>query len=220
MRPFWKNRRFWTAVAFAGGTAALLVLAAVTLPRSFYYLERANSHADLETRLLAKLQERARDRQVLQTVLLRVLKDTTDSASASDPVSPNAAVVVHGETTIGPFEDWFNPRVVPGAFLPRSVAADLQRRNREGPVPLAEFTLQSRQIVIDDLNQLGLDALEKYPDGQTFVRVSLPGYSEDGKIALVAVSIAFDQHGSGEVFALELSNEKWRVAGSDLRIRE
>ncbi len=50
--------------------------------------------------------------------------------------------------------------------------------------------------------------------------LSLHGYSRDGETAVVAVSIAFDQHGSGENFALRLSTGKWQVVWSDLHITE
>ncbi len=164
--------------------------------------------------------DREQDRRVLETVLLRVIHDTTSSQTEDDRRPLNPMVVVDDTTTIGPFEDWYDPHVVPGTVLPIQAASDLQRRNTEGPVSLSEIKPRNPQIVVDDLHRLGLNALEKYPDAVTFVKVSLPGYSADGQTALVAVSIAFDQHGSGEVFALVRSNGQWQVAGSDLHVRE
>ncbi len=165
--------------------------------------------------------DRDRDRRVLEAVVLQIIQrpTTSDTTDPDRHSPPDSTVIVDDKNTIGSFEESYDPDLLPGRVTTHA-AADLARRNGEGPVPLAELKFRSRQIVIDDLNRLGWDAFRKYPDGVAFVRVSLPGYSRDGKIALVAVSIAFDQHGSGENFALVLSNGEWRVAGSYLSIKE
>jgi hypothetical protein len=95
------------------------------------------------------------------------------------------------------------------------VAANLQLRNTEGAITVAEFELHSRQIVIDDLEALRGSASDKFPGAVGFVRVSLPGYAHDGRIGLVAVTDALSNHPSGRVFALVSSGGVWRVQGSD-----
>ncbi len=129
--------------------------------------------------------------------------------------------LIDDKNAVGGFEDWYGPDAGSELGLHTEfAAAQLLRRNSEGPVPLALFKFRSRQIVIEDLDRSGWNPFEKHPDGRACVRISLPGYSQDGKTALVAVSIAFDQHGSGEYFALRLSNGKWQVVWSDLHIKE
>ncbi len=137
------------------------------------------------------------------------------SSIFSDRKPSDMLIIVDEVTTIGEFEDWYDGTILKTDMLPIDVAADLQRRNTEGPVPVAEFQFRSRQIVIDDLDELRSDAEDKYPGGVAFVRVSLPGYSRDGKIALVGVTNALSNHPLGSIFALMFSAGEWKVAGED-----
>ncbi len=161
---------------------------------------------------------RDRDRRILEVVLLRLVDGATKPDSYfRRPESRNPAIIVDRLTTIGLFEDWYAPNILPSEFLRIDVAADLQRRNSEVGVPLTDFRFQTRQIVIDNLESGGSFSTfsERYPDAVGFVRVSLPGYSQDGNIAVVATTSAFTEHPSGTVYALELSGGEWRIVGED-----
>lgn len=160
--------------------------------------------------------DKQRDSRVLEAALLAEI-DISVHAGDTFPESEVSVprIIVDKSTTIGEFEDWYKLDILPGEGLEIHVAADLQQRNTELGVPVTEFNFSSRQIVIDDLDMLHSDALTKYPDAVGFVRVSLPGYSHDGRIALVAISNAVSNHPSGRMLALALSNGVWHVAGTD-----
>jgi hypothetical protein len=160
--------------------------------------------------------DKDRDRRVLEAVLVSLIEEKKASHKGSvDRLALFPRVVVDKSTAIDEFENWYKGDIIPGEGLPIDVAADLQRRNAEIAVPLAEFKFSNRQIVFDDLQMLRSAALDRYPEGVAFVRVSLPGYSRDGKIALVAVRDILAEHPTGRVLALLMTGGTWRVSGSD-----
>jgi hypothetical protein len=159
-----------------------------------------------------------RDRRVLETALIHVTNNKSSNRLESQP--SDLTIIVHDVTTIGEFSNWFNAWIIPSEEIPINVAADLQRRNNEGPLPVAPFKFRSHQIVIDDLDAYRREERGDLPEAAAYVRVSLPGYSRDGKIAVVCVSDALGAHYSGRVLALILSGGEWRVAGADYSARE
>ena len=127
--------------------------------------------------------DRDRDRRVLEAVLLYFVDDTkktSDTADQNRHPPPDSTVIVDDKNTMGSFEESYDPDLLPGRDLTHA-AADLLRRNSEGPVPLAEFKFRSRQIVIDDLDRIGEGAYSKHPDGVGFVRVCFPATREMAK---------------------------------------
>jgi hypothetical protein len=157
-----------------------------------------------------------RDRRVLEAVLLRTTDGATSAdASHGDRKHATASIVVNKVITIGRFESWYRDEILEPLGLSIDLAEDLQLRNREGSIPLTEFEFQSKRIVIDDLDRKGREAEARYPDAARFVHVSLPGYSRDGKAALVAVSDSLSEHFSGAVYILTLLNGEWHIALED-----
>jgi hypothetical protein len=161
-----------------------------------------------------------RDRQVMEAVFAHIIEDASRRRTTNgDPSIPAPLVLFLGQfTSIEMFEDWYVEDILQPEGLPIEVAADLQRRNAEGEVPLAEIRLRTRQVAVRDLEELR--RINDPDDALAWIRVSLPGYSHDGKIALVAVTNAFTDHPSGEVYALRLSGHEWRVVGTYAISRE
>jgi hypothetical protein len=91
-----------------------------------------------------------RDRRVLETAFSHVTNNKSSNRLESQP--SDLTIIVHDVTTIGEFSNWFNAWIIPSEEIPINVAADLQRRNNEGPLPVAPFKFRSHQIVIDDLD--------------------------------------------------------------------
>jgi hypothetical protein len=157
-----------------------------------------------------------RDSRVLEAALLALIDEKRRTlATSMDRVPFIPRVVVDKWTSIEEFEDWYKVEIMPGEGLPIDVAADLQRRNGEIAVPLAEFRFDSGQILVDDLEALRSDALGRYPNSAAFVRASLPGYSRDGTIGLVAIRDVLSEHPAGRVLALVMSGGRWHLAGTD-----
>jgi hypothetical protein len=153
-----------------------------------------------------------RDRRVLEAVLLG-MRERLLSAPKANAENDHRGRAIHVDeaTSIEMFENWYHAGALQPEGLPIDVAADLQRRNAEGEVALAELGLQSPGVVVRDLDEPQSDLDPVTALG--WIYVSLPGYSRDGRLALVAVRNAFAQHPSGRVYALRLDNHGWRIAG-------
>ena len=95
------------------------------------------------------------------------------------------------------------------------MVADLKRRNRKACESVADLRLDRQRIVVDNLQELHTDAIAKYPEAEAFGKATLPGYSSDGKLALVLVQDFLNPHGSsGAVCVLLNSGARWRVVWS------
>jgi hypothetical protein len=153
--------------------------------------------------------DKRRDREVLRTVLLLIRERTIETIGSNDSRGRrDQAIYAHRTTSIGLFENWNVPEFLESNGFPIEVAAHLQRRNAEGEIPLAELELQSPEIVVCDVDEEGRDPSA----GVGSVLISLPGYSSDGRLALVGVTKPYAQHGAGTLFAVRLENHKWRIA--------
>jgi hypothetical protein len=161
---------------------------------------------------------RDRDRRVYEALAKCLIDDAMNPENPRDECPANPVVVMDRVTTDGFLESW-GEEDLSDLILPRR-HVDAFRRNDEGPIPLAEIGVFSSRVVIDDLDKLSFDVMNKHQSGVAFIRVSLPGYTRDGNTAVVAVSIAFDQHGSGEMFVLASSNGQWRVVDRELVLKE
>jgi hypothetical protein len=52
---------------------------------------------------------------------------------------------------------------------------------------------------------------DRYPEAEFYVRCWLPGYSKDGKTALVRMTFAPTPHGASATFLLERNESGWHV---------
>lgn len=155
--------------------------------------------------------DRERDRQVLEATLLHRVEHVLSRLEPGDPDRTASRIYVDQLTAPSEmFQDWYDDDILP-ELLPIEVAADLQHRNDEGEIPLAEFRLNNPRIAIRDLEPLHHS--DHPSDSLGFVYVSIPGFSNDGKIALVTVTNAFSEHSYGEIYALKIVDNQWRVAG-------
>jgi hypothetical protein len=158
--------------------------------------------------------DRERDRRVMETALFYDLNERNALFGDARRGPFVGKIVVDRLTSVEIAEDLLLVEVVSSLGFLSDLAQAFDRRNAEGPIPLEEFRFRDARMIIDQLDRLRQDALDKYPDGVGFVQVSLPGYSRDGKHALVAITGVLSNHHSGVVFALDRSSGEWRVSGS------
>lgn len=78
-------------------------------------------------------------------------------------------------------------------------------------VNLSEF-LKERYDAFDFWDAI----VRSHPDACCYVGLYLPGYSSDGKYALVRFSFGPTQHGADAVYLLERQTDRWTVRWSDI----
>jgi hypothetical protein len=152
-------------------------------------------------------------------------------------------LVVHRETTGGSAfvrADQLGSDAA-GRRLPQDAAADLEARNNGPPVtvsrstfssvrragaPLDGFKPSSHLVVADDLDRFPsnkpyqvdfVEAFRKaHPTARGFVWAWLPGYSADGRQAIVCLSFGPTAHGATATYLLERSAAgTWKVVWRD-----
>jgi hypothetical protein len=116
--------------------------------------------------------------------------------------------------------------------VPADVLDDLKRRSRAPARSLADFKPANRDIIICDLDrlfegaidreELPLDAFrKKYPTAWGFVWAYPPGYSRDGKTAVVLFEGGPNGiHGLNWVYMVVNKGKRWEVQWRHLRPRE
>jgi hypothetical protein len=169
--------------------------------------------------------DRDRDCRVIEAALEDVL----------DPRNPENAIVyeanggpdseiVLNELTFVPWESESQESPPQGAekLAEKEADSDLARRNGGGKFPLRELGLAGRRpIRYDDLVRLDDEALEKregfydafherYPRACGWLDVSPPGYSRDGKTAIV-VFTRISEHATFWTCTLHRSPTGWQV---------
>ncbi len=168
--------------------------------------------------------DRQRDREVLEAVFLKELGDpSAENAQAGNPRIER--IVVHDSASSSPFaEEWAIDEVAAEHGFPGGLEADLMRRNRKAGESLAELNLHHDRIIVADLSPIDTytDAVQKYPSAEIFVRVGLPGYSRDGRHAVVALSryVLLGPHPSEAIFGLSKTGSRWRVVWTERLVRE
>ncbi len=103
--------------------------------------------------------------------------------------------------------------------IPKDVQADFDRRRQEAPRSLADFKPANPDIIVYDLIRLfenqsqHYKAFRKaYPKAWGYVWAFLPGYSRDGKNAVVVFqSGGFGNHGENWVYLLTREGRRWVV---------
>jgi hypothetical protein len=156
-----------------------------------------------------------RDRRVLEAALLLELHESHTSNRRGPDEPPLNLVAVDECSALEPEQEFGLEELVSKNAFPTEMVADLKRRNRAVCESLAELKFDRRRVIVDDLQRLHEAVVPKYPDAQAFGKVALPGYSRDGRHALVVVQDMFNPHGaSGVVCVLIKSGARWRVLWS------
>ena len=98
-------------------------------------------------------------------------------------------------------------------LIAADIRVDLWRRNPKEPVSLAEFKPSSPLILLADLRGLrGFDGFStKYPDARGYVVTWLPGFSKDGRAAVLRASFGPTAHGATLTYMLVKKGEHWEV---------
>src|SRR5258708_13616666 len=164
-----------------------------------------------------------RDRQVLETLLLRLL---TDSDFNMTRVSSNSAIIVLNERTpektgmIRP--EQMEHDIGKGHTIPGGVQSDLLRRNEKPGTydsQLASFAALKfgQRVVVTNVTAISQRdrfsrAFEQaHPTALAWVEAWLPGYSKDGTQAVVRAWIGPSDHGAVVTAFLEKSGDKWGI---------
>jgi hypothetical protein len=154
-----------------------------------------------------------RDGEVLQALLLHLLGDPE---FGNRPALTNGAVIVLDART----SNW--PHIIDGEPMrldleEQGLPSDLEsgaffRSNQPNTTNyFTNFTFVS-PIVVVDIEGMGWKAFVKaYPKPRGYVEAALPGYSDDGKRAVVFATFGPSSHGAMATAVLEKSGDKWVV---------
>lgn len=104
-----------------------------------------------------------------------------------------------------------------GHRIPEEVYQDLAERNR-GPAKLDPLNLGDETIRVTDMRanpSLYSDreyALSNaFPSARGWAELRLPGYSKNGKMAIVRMSVGPTPHGACATYFLELTHDGWHI---------
>ncbi len=164
-----------------------------------------------------------RDRQVLESLLLRLL---TDSEFNMTRIAGDETTVVLNTQTpektgmIRP--DQMAIDIGPGHSIPTGIQSDLRLRN-EKPGSYESYRASfadlkfDRRIVVTNLmvlvrgDRFGRAFGQVHPGARAWVEAWLPGYSQDGTQAVVRAWIGPSDHGAVVTALLEKNGEKWQI---------
>jgi hypothetical protein len=166
-----------------------------------------------------------RDRQVLETLLLRLLADSEFDMTR---VPTNRAVIVlHARTPekTGFLQSHQIRSDIDNHTLPSGAERDLRKRNTPPntkpdtddavAATFTNLTFRSGIVVADLTDKMGgprFAAFEKaHPTARGWVEAFLPGYSPDGKRAVVRALVGPWAHGASVTALLEKTGDKWVV---------
>ena len=174
-----------------------------------------------------KPDEKKRDYAVIEAAII----DLTDPKS---PVNENfmknrgvaGKYIVLGPTTAGHGECLSReslPSLVDkekGQIIPDEIADALRQRNKEQRASLKDFRTEKAEVRLRDLYEefkglFGPEFVEKfwekYPDSWGYVYAFLPGYSKDGKTAIVIFEEGPSPHGAQVTYLMVKTEEGWKI---------
>jgi hypothetical protein len=105
----------------------------------------------------------------------------------------------------------------PQRAIPKQMRQDLRRRNDTGGVSLMAFAPANRNIVPGELEKLRTSgrlstAFERtFPAARAYVETWLPGYSADGRTAVLRFWIGPSAHGATGTYLLTRDGGKWKI---------
>jgi len=146
-------------------------------------------------------------------------------------VGPGKEIVINDKTCVADrFDDVMFDLGHPNRNIDcddiRSVAADIKddfnRRSKTEASSLADFRPANSNIIVQDLDHMleeprgvlddSLGAIrKKYPTAWGYVWAYLPGYSKDGKSAVVVFDRPGGRHGGDWVYMLSKAGKRWEV---------
>jgi hypothetical protein len=156
------------------------------------------------------------DHEIIEMVLLDLLEfdefnRTTDDGTRSKIVLSDKTVgssAFLSDEHLGgeghDKEDW---------LIPAEIRVDLRQRNGKKPVSLSKFKPTGKNILLKDISkfQSQLQIMDAFPDAKRYVEAWLPGYSEDGKAAIVRFWFGPSFHGATATYLLVKIDGKWKV---------
>jgi hypothetical protein len=179
-----------------------------------------------------KAGEKRRDNEVLEAAL-------NDLANAKNPEykyfiqnrGPGKEVVINDRTLVADrFIDMMLALDKPNRnidgndirIIPIGVQEDFKRRSKAAASSLADFKPANPVVVVEDLDQMleepdgflkdALGAIrKKYPNTWGYVWAYPPGYSKDGKSAVMIFDAPGGRHGGDWVYMLSKKGKRWEV---------
>lgn len=160
-----------------------------------------------------------RDCEVLEAVVTHLLADE-ELARQQQLVAGTSRIVLQPSTP-GPSSFLSDPQLDSEGFggnerlLPRDLRSDLRKRNGQGRYGLQSLAARtSGRILIDDVSDW-LSASEfraRHPQARAYVEPWLPGYSSDGKTAVVRMWIGPPREkASIATYFLARESNGWRI---------
>jgi hypothetical protein len=150
-----------------------------------------------------------RDRQVIEAAIVGWLDRKDENDERLDPDGRNWRVVIDRSTAIDPWEQIGSVEHLAEHGFPGELATAVERRNA-APVSLEQFKFSDPRIVIDNVMKLiRADSPRDYR--LTCVTITLPAYSRDGNLAVLAIALYGTTHGSRAIFGVEHLADHWHL---------
>lgn len=157
------------------------------------------------------------DYPVIEAILLSLIQERADQDA-----DRTGKVVLDPEQPFPIMHSWLldeaslkaTIRNTRGAVIPRGLGEALRKRNDWRYFDFNAYQPKDKRILVS--GRSGLDDarfIRKYPTAVAFVQAWLPGYSEDGKTALVRCKLYPSDHVHGTVgtFLLTKQDDTWKV---------
>jgi hypothetical protein len=107
-----------------------------------------------------------------------------------------------------------------GQTIPDEIADALRQRNKEQPASLKDFRTEKAEIRLRDVYEEFKGSFEpefagkfweKYADSWGYVYAFLPGYSKDGKTAVVIFDDGPSPHGAQVTYLMVKTEQGWKI---------
>ena len=207
------------------GSALIVFYARTRAPSQTRKVDQRSTNYDAEEGLPQdEAGEKRRDYAVLEAALNDLCRPKNpEHKHRIQNVGPGKEVVINERTCVARgFEDrWFDlgheNRNIDGddsRSIPLDVQVDFKRRSKSPARSLADLKPANPNIIVHDLDRIldeDLNATRrKYPNAWDHVWVYLPGYSKDGRSAIVVFELR-GGHGGNWVYMLGKAERRWNV---------
>jgi len=192
---------------------SVLVVAATALLLACYLWATRSHLVSIE---LARPPEWANtDDDLFDIVLLDLIDNKEFEPATGGRGAPKHQIVFGRTTEVGftklPFDldQWFREKKIPP-----DIREDLLSRNpRRTRHFLARYQPSNPKILVRDLSRIDQDLgfSAQFPDARGYVESMLPGYSRDGRKAVVLFSFGPTPHGASGCYLLVKANGRWEI---------
>jgi hypothetical protein len=155
-----------------------------------------------------------RDRQVIETAVVEWMDRPTDAADRRDGGRSDWRIVIDQSTSIEPWEQIGSAATLVENGFPGSLMSAVERRNA-APESLERFKFSDSRIVTDDLMKLWAQDVSPIVSDSVWIAITLPAYSSDGKLAILAVAGRSSNHPTGALHGLEYTEGRWHLRWTD-----